>query len=264
MVCAEGDASLGGRPRRGWPPAWLEATAEELGAWALGSTRYFEMQRVGAVLPKLVSAGLLAPIVFTALVIAQGLLQPDYSHKELPISALAAWPLGWVQVLNFFILGLLLIAYAIGLHVRLCPSRGGMIGPALLVISGLGVITAGIFPWRNTDGLLIEPAGHVVGALMSFLGAAFGHMVISRRVARDPNWQSVAFYVLASGAAMLVLFFVFAGFALDPGTPLHPWAGVLQRITVLVWFGCTTLLALKSRRVKSTAVPVKAVSPQGR
>jgi hypothetical membrane protein len=208
------------------------------------------MQRVGALMPGLASAGLVAPVLFTALVIVQGLFQPDYSHKELPISALAAWPLGWVQNVNFFIVGPLLIAYALGLHVRLCPSRGGIIGPALLVISGVGLIIAGTFPWRRAGGVLIEPAGHVVGALMSFLGAAFGHIVISRRMARDPHWQSVASYVLASGAAMLVLFFVFAGFALDPGTPLHPWAGVLQRMTVVVWFGCTTLLALKSRRVK--------------
>src|SRR4030095_13754140 len=113
------------------------------------------------------------------------------------------------QNVTVFIVGLLLIAYAIELHVRLCPSRGGIIGPALLVISGVGLIIAGIFPWRKTHGALIEPAGPVVGALMSSLGAAFGHIVISRRMARDPRWQGVASYVLGAGVAMLVLFFVF-------------------------------------------------------
>ena len=42
----------------------------------------------------LAAAGVVGPIVFTVLVIAQGLLQPDYSHVALPISALAAWPSG--------------------------------------------------------------------------------------------------------------------------------------------------------------------------
>jgi hypothetical membrane protein len=213
------------------------------------------MKKVGALLPTPAFAGLAIPILFTVLVIAQGLFQPDYSHRELPISALAAWPLGWVQNVNFYLVGLLMIAYAIGLHDGLWPSRGGVIGPALLVISGMGLIIAGVFPWRQVNGVLVEPAGHVVGALMSFLGAAFGHIVISRRMANDPGWQSVASYVLAGGVAMLVLFFAFAGFALDPGTPLHPWAGLMQRVTVIVWFACTAVVAPTSRRVRNDRNP---------
>jgi hypothetical protein len=39
-------------------------------------------------------AGTIGPLLFIALVIVQGMLQPDYSHIAMPISALAAWPLG--------------------------------------------------------------------------------------------------------------------------------------------------------------------------
>lgn len=45
-------------------------------------------------------AGIAAPIVFTVIVFLQGLLQPDYSHVALPISALSTWPSGWLQNLN--------------------------------------------------------------------------------------------------------------------------------------------------------------------
>ena len=49
---------------------------------------------------QLAIAGIVAPVWFITLVIVQGVLQPDYNHISLPISALAAWPAGWIQNLN--------------------------------------------------------------------------------------------------------------------------------------------------------------------
>ena len=45
-------------------------------------------------------AGIIGPIWFTTLVVVQRWLLPDYSHVRLPISALAAWPTGWLQNVN--------------------------------------------------------------------------------------------------------------------------------------------------------------------
>ena len=47
------------------------------GTWALSNTRCFEMQRVDALMPELASARLAAPILFTVLVVVQGLFQPE-------------------------------------------------------------------------------------------------------------------------------------------------------------------------------------------
>jgi hypothetical membrane protein len=196
---------------------------------------------------RLIVAGLVAPFPFIALVILQGVLQPSYSHVVQPISALAALPLGWLQNLNFYIVGTLLIAYAIGLHFSVRPARRAAIGPALLGLSGVGLIVAGVFPWRQENGIYVEPAGHVVGAVMSFLGASIGHMMISRRMRQDPRWEGIASYVLASGIAMLLLFFAVA-YSLEPGSPLRPWTGVLQRVLVAIWFACTFVVALRGSR----------------
>lgn len=57
-------------------------------------------------------AGIVGPIWFTTLVVLQGVLLPDYSHVRLPISALAAWPTGWIQNVTFCIAGVLTIAFA--------------------------------------------------------------------------------------------------------------------------------------------------------
>ena len=205
--------------------------------------------RTSSTAARLIVAGLIAPFPFIALVIVQGILQPGYSHVAQPISALAALPLGWLQNINFYIVGTLVIAYAIGLHFAV-RQAGAPVGPALIALSGVGLILGGVFPWRQENGTFIEPAGHVVGAVMSFLGASIGHIVISGGMRRDPQWKGIAFYVLASGSTMLLLFFA-VGYALEPGSPLQPWTGALQRVLVAIWFACTFVVALRGRNAIS-------------
>ena len=81
-------------------------------------------------------AGIIGPIWFTTLVILQGLLLPDYSHVRLPISALAAWPTGWIQNVNFYVAGVLAMAFAVALHHGVQPTRRGGAGVASLVLGG--------------------------------------------------------------------------------------------------------------------------------
>jgi hypothetical membrane protein len=194
-------------------------------------------------------AGIVAPIWFVTLVIIQGLLQPDYSHIAMPVSALAAWPAGWIQNLNFFVFGTLMAAFVIGLHNAIQPSRFGLSGIALLVTSCVGLWMAGLFHWINVNGVPTETPLHVVGALLTFLGASTGHITLSRRMAADPRWRDLSTYVLGTGVVMLLLFVVLGGFAIADDTPLHPWAGLLQRVVVAVWFTCILVLATRSRRL---------------
>jgi hypothetical protein len=69
----------------------------------------------------------------------------------------------------------------------------------------------------------------------------------------DARWRSVAPYVLTTGLVMLILFMVLGVFAIDDGTPLHPWAGLLQRVVVLLWFACTTTIAFRALRIGNDA-----------
>jgi hypothetical protein len=70
-------------------------------------------------------------------------------------------------------------------------------------------------------------------------------MVISRRMRHDPRWEGIAFYVLASGMTMLLLFFAVA-YALEPGSPLRQWTGALQRVLVAIWLAYTSVVALRA------------------
>ena len=192
-------------------------------------------------------AGIVAPLLFTALVVLQGLLQPGYSHVRMPISALAAWPTGWIQDLNFYIAGALMITFALALHGGVQPTRRGQAGFLLLALGGIGILLAGIFPWRMVDGVPTETPPHVVGAITTFAATGLGLVMFSRRMGADPRWSDLAAYTMATGIVVLLLFVTVGFFAVDDGTPLHAWAGLLQRILCTVWFACLITLALRLR-----------------
>jgi hypothetical membrane protein len=213
----------------------------------------YRLERRG-VISALAVAGIAGPIVFALGVIAQSLLHPDYSQVKLPISALAAWPGGWVQDANFVLFGLLTILFAIGLHLGVRRNRAAVIGPGLLMFSGVGLIIAGFFPWRSVDGDFVVPAGHLLGALLSFLGAGSALIVLSRRMAADPRWRGVAPYALGSGLAIVASFAATFALVIPPGAPLHQWGGLVQRTTLAVWFPCTVVLALRLLRVAKATV----------
>jgi hypothetical membrane protein len=193
--------------------------------------------------------GIVGPLFFITLVIVQGILQPDYSHIAMPISALAAWPAGWIQNLNFFVFGILSATFTIAVHNTIRPTRFGFIGIALLFASCVGMFLAGLFPWINVNGVPTETPQHVVGAVLSFSCASTGFVVLSRRMTADVSWQNLSAYVLSTGIIMFILFIVVGFFAIDKGTPFHQWAGLLQRVLAGVWIACVLVIARRVIRV---------------
>jgi len=200
---------------------------------------------------QLAAAGILGPIFFTSLVLLQEILQPDYSRVAMQISALAAWPLGWIQNLDFILFAWLLFAFAMGIHRGVARTAGGTAGTALLVLAAFGAFLAGAFPWTVANGKPIATSEHIMAAVTHFLAAAFGLIVLSRRLGQDPRWKDLGIYVLLSGLAMLALFTTHVVFAVGPGQPLHPFAGLVQRTLVLIWFACLLVLAFRLRRLST-------------
>lgn len=193
-------------------------------------------------------AGITAPILFTTLVITQGLLQPDYSHVSMPISALSAWPLGWLQNLNFAVFALLLAVFTLGLHGAVGATRYGWVGPTLMLASCAGILLVAAFPWYRAGGVMVESPPHVAGAVMTFLGAGTGLMALARRMRADPGWRDLSVYVLVTGLTMVVMFVVLGAFAIEESAPLHSIVGLLQRVLVAEWFVCLVVISLRMRR----------------
>jgi hypothetical protein len=197
-------------------------------------------------------AGLVGPILFTVAFFVQGLFRiEEYDPVAEVVSALEAGPGDWVQQANFVVFGLLTIAFAVGLHLGLRPTRWGVIGPSLLVLSGMALLWAAAFPLReDAAGVTYDPGLHFVGGMTYFLSSTLGLLVVSWRLAADPRFRHLAGYALTAGIMGLALFVAMGAFVVPEEAPLHAWAGLAQRIVILVvLFPCTVVLALRLLRV---------------
>jgi hypothetical membrane protein len=199
-------------------------------------------------------AGIIGPVVFTAGFLAQeAFRRGEYDPLAEPVSALEAGPNGWIQQINFVVFGLLTIAFAVGLHRGLQATRTGIAGPALLSVSGIGLLLAAAFSVsENAAGVIIRPVGHIVGGSTFFLSSALGLTVVSRRLARDRRWRDIATYTLVAGVVALVGFAVGGVLVVPDAAPLHDWVGLYQRLIILaVVFPCRIVLSLWLLRVAS-------------
>jgi hypothetical membrane protein len=199
-------------------------------------------------------AGIIGPVLFTVTFLAQEAFRmEEYSPLAEPVSALEAGPNGWIQQVNFVVFGVLTMAFAVGLHLGVRPTRTGIAGPAALFVSGIGLLLAAIFPLReDAAGVTYDPGGHFVAGVVFFLTSAVGLIAVSRRLARDPRWRSLATYTLTAGAVALAGFVVLGALVMPDDAPLHDWAGLAQRaLIIIVLFPCRIVLSLRLLQVAS-------------
>lgn len=187
------------------------------------------------------AAGIAAPIIYAVTALVHSLLRTDHSLMTNPIAALASGPSGWVQHVNFIVLGLLMAAFGVGLHLGVRPGRWGVAALVLLVLGGLGQVWAG----------LVDPSPPPF--LLTFLGAGLGFIVISRRMAHDPPWRRLATYTLGTGIAMILALPAGVLAGIPPGSTPRPFSGLASWALAAIWFVGTIVLALRLRRVVTTA-----------
>src|SRR5262245_37572806 len=93
----------------------------------------------------LLTGGVLAGPIYIIVGIAQILTREGFDITRHPLSFMSLGDLGWIQITNFIVTGLLVIAGAIGLR-RVAEDDKRLRRGALLVgIYGLGVLGGGLF-----------------------------------------------------------------------------------------------------------------------
>ena len=183
--------------------------------------------------------GIAAPIIFAILVTVGGFIYQGYNHATQAISELggveARYPL--IQNANFFMVGVLIMAFAFGLHRGMGHGNGPVVG--FLLLGAFGVLTVAQTLLPCDSGCEFEsPIGalHNMAGLSGFLTAIAGILVTSRRLRRDPNRRSYAGYSAVTAIAALVGLFAWIGISKAAG--VQTLNGVLQRIVVgllLLW-----------------------------
>jgi hypothetical membrane protein len=197
-------------------------------------------------------AGIAGPVVFTLGFLAQEQLRRgEYDPVSEVVSALEAGSHGWIQQVNFVVLGVLTMIFAVGLHRGLAPSRAGIIGPVALFVSGAANVLGAIFPLReDAAGATYDPGGHQVAGTLFFASSFIALIALSRRCAADPRWRDIAGWTLGAGVLAALSLPLMGALVMPDDAPLHDWAGLAQRFIVLVLlFPARIALAIRLLRV---------------
>ena len=152
-------------------------------------------------------AGIIGPLLFTVGFIVQGLFRHDeYDPIAETVSALEAGPNGWIQQLNFFVFGILMMIFGAGLGFGL-RTRRRRIASAIVLWWAVGLLMAGLFPLReNADGQTYDPTGlHQPNGAVFFLSTWVGLAILSWCLRPDARWRGLTRYTLTTSVALALL-----------------------------------------------------------
>lgn len=194
----------------------------------------------------LLLCGAIAGPLFIFVLLVQDYTRPGFDPRLDLLSLLSLGDWGWVQIVNFILVGLLNLLYAVGLWRRLHSGRGGTWGPILIGAYGLGLILVGIFRTDPANGFppgvpaATQPswhgAIHALGALFVFLLLAAALLVFVRLfLAWKERWWAV--YCLASAVLFLLIFFT--------GFTNAAFMARTLRLAVLIGWMAASLVAIK-------------------
>ena len=79
-----------------------------------------------------------------------------YSPLRHPVSGFAIGEFGWIQTVNFLVIGVLLLAFAVGLRAALRSYGDGIWAPVLIGLIAIGLTGAGLFTADPLNGYPLE------------------------------------------------------------------------------------------------------------
>lgn len=115
------------------------------------------------------TGGIIAGPVYTILGLVQALTRPGFDITHHDLSLLSNGDLGWIQIANFLVTGLLVIAGAVGMRQVLRGSWGGTWVPLLIGVYGLALLAQGssrltrrMASRRERQPERLQPSAHLV------------------------------------------------------------------------------------------------------
>jgi hypothetical protein len=204
----------------------------------------------------LLLCGVAAGPLYVVVSLVQVLTREGYDPTRHALSLLSNGEFGWIQITNFLVTGLLVIACAVGMRQILHGGCGGTWGPLLVGVYGLGLIGAGIFvadpalgfPPGTPEGppAAISQHGllHFVAGGLGFFGLISACFVFARRFAalQEPGW---AVYSAATGVIFFTSFAAIASGTKEPWIILAFTAAV---VLAWLWIGLVATRLIAEQR----------------
>ncbi len=168
----------------------------------------------GARTRALLTAGAVAGPLWIAVAGLQAMTRDGFDLTRHPVSVLSNGELGWIQITNFIVCGLLFVAAGAGMRQRLTTGPGATWAPRLILLVGFGMIGAGVFVADPVDGF---PAGtplgrpeeiswhgglHFLAATISFISLIGAAFLMARRFSAERR-RALARFSAASGVLFL-------------------------------------------------------------
>lgn len=192
----------------------------------------------------LLACGVVAGPLFVLLTVGQAMTREGFDPALHPLSLLSLGDLGWLQIANFAVSGVLVVLSAIGLR-RAGRARGdsGRWGPILIGVYGSSLIWAGVFVTDPAEGYPVgTPQGpptdvtwhgmlHNLAPVGMGLALVVACVVLARRFAARGR-RGWAVYSVAAAVGYLVLSAVAFGAAdfrwmLAGGALVWTWAAAV-------------------------------------
>ena len=198
------------------------------------------------------AAGILGPIAFVVLFTVEGAVRDGYDPVRHFVSLLSLGDRGWLQITNFVVGGSLFAIFGLAIGRSWAVRSPALWVPRLLVVVGIGLVMAGLFP---PDPALGYPPGtpaglptgvsdhggvHYTAALAVFVGLA-ASMFIAARWAPSGRARTWAVYSIVSGMAVLAGWL--GSFMVVGPSGLIETAGLGQRIAIIAGFLWVVVLA---------------------
>jgi hypothetical protein len=185
----------------------------------------------------LLRCGIIPGPLYVGLGLLQMAIRPGFDITRHSLSLMSNGNLGWIQILNFLVTGLLLILGAVGVKQVLHSGTGSKWAPLMLGLYGLGLVGASIFsadpalgfpPGTPLEGNPISWHGilHFVAGTIGFSGFIAACFIFTRRfqLLRQPGW---AWYSMITGILFLVSFVGIASGSKGPVSAFFAIAVVL-------------------------------------
>ena len=222
---------------------------------------------------KLLYAGVVGPLLFVVVFLAEGLTRPGYSQWRHYVSQLATGEGGWMQVVNFLVCGTLVITFAVALRSAIKGSRGSIGAPVLIGLFGAALLVAGTFV---TDPALGYPVGapvvhtvhgmiHGLAGLAAFTLLPAAAFVMAWHFSGEPGSRRWSSYSAGVGIMIVALFIASTTVSTLDERGLWPNAptGFLQRIAIIGGWTWLAMVAWHQLRMPR-AVPSRRAASRGR